>query len=99
MRASISPSVFPALYDKLVVNGLTPSCPVNLSDMIRACVVGWKRDGEWPPRATMEPAPVRKKKRKSGDAAGQRRMSLRLGKDGDGGALRRSMQKFFGHAV
>ncbi|KAL2110711.1 hypothetical protein VUR80DRAFT_838 [Thermomyces stellatus] len=105
MRASISPSVFPTLYDKLVVNGLTPSCPVNLSDMIRACVVGWKRDGEWPPRATVDPPPARRKKRKSGEnckrksgdnGTGQRRMSLGLlGKD-DGG-IRRSMQKFFGH--
>lgn len=105
MRASISPSVFPALYDKLVVNGLTPSCPVNLADMIRACVVGWKRDGEWPPRATVDPPPVRRKKRKSSEikrksgenGTGQRRMSLGLlGKD-DGGGIRRSMQKFFGH--
>lgn len=95
MRASISPSVFPALYDKLVVNGLTPSCPVNLHDMIRACVVGWKRDGEWPPRAVVETAPVRRRKRKSAES-GARRMSLgRLGKE-DGG-IRRSMQKFFGH--
>lgn len=106
MRSSISPSVFPALYDKLVVNGLTPSCPVNLADMIRACVVGWKRDGEWPPRSTVDPQPVRRKKRKSSENAkrksgenggGPRRMSLGLlGKD-DGGGIRRSMQKFFGH--
>lgn len=104
MRSSISPSVYPALYDKLVVNGLTPSCPVNLSDMIRACVVGWKRDGEWPPRAAVDPPPPRRrKKKKSVDAGqhaggGQRRMSLGLlGREGDGGGIRRSVQKFFGH--
>lgn len=103
MRSSISPSVYPALYDKLVVNGLTPSCPVNLSDMIRACVVGWKRDGEWPPRAAVDPPPPRRKKKKSGDAGqgaggGQRRLSLGLlGREGDGGGIRRSVQKFFGH--
>ncbi|KAK4204825.1 hypothetical protein QBC40DRAFT_272452 [Triangularia verruculosa] len=51
MRASITPSMYGNLYDKLVVQGLQPACPVNLSDMIRACVVGWKRDGEWPPRS------------------------------------------------
>ncbi|KAK3343850.1 hypothetical protein B0T25DRAFT_309493 [Lasiosphaeria hispida] len=53
MRASVTPSIYPSLYDKIVVHSLQPSCPVNLGDMIRACVVGWKRDGEWPPRPTM----------------------------------------------
>ncbi|KAK0634715.1 hypothetical protein B0T17DRAFT_462900, partial [Bombardia bombarda] len=50
MRASVTPSVYPSLYDKIVVHSLQPSCPVNLGDMLRACVVGWKRDGEWPPK-------------------------------------------------
>lgn len=53
MRASVTPSIYPSLYDKIVVHSLQPSCPVNLADMLRACVVGWKRDGEWPPRPTM----------------------------------------------
>ncbi|KAI1495294.1 hypothetical protein F5X96DRAFT_612959 [Biscogniauxia mediterranea] len=57
MRASITPSAYPAIYDKIVVSSMTPACPVNLSDVIRSCVAGWKRDGEWPPRAT-EPPPV-----------------------------------------
>ncbi len=52
MRASIQPSMYGSLYDKVVVQSLQPSCPVNLADMLRACVVGWKRDGEWPPRPT-----------------------------------------------
>lgn len=31
--------------------------PINLADMVRACVMGWKKDGEWPPRpAQMEEA-------------------------------------------
>ena len=50
MRASVGPNIYPSLYDKVVVNGLQPSCPINLGDMVRSCVVGWKRDGEWPPR-------------------------------------------------
>ncbi|KAK4184875.1 hypothetical protein QBC35DRAFT_390788 [Podospora australis] len=59
MRASITPSMYTSIYDKLVVQGLQPACPVNLSDMIRACVVGWKRDGEWPPRSIYpQPAPT-----------------------------------------
>lgn len=57
MRASVTPSMYASLYDKVVVQNLQPSCPVNLSDMLRACVVGWKRDGEWPPKPSY-PTPV-----------------------------------------
>ncbi|AEO71325.1 uncharacterized protein THITE_2123539 [Thermothielavioides terrestris NRRL 8126] len=57
MRASIQPSMYGSLYDKVVVQSLQPSCPINLADMLRACVVGWKRDGEWPPKSSY-PAPA-----------------------------------------
>jgi hypothetical protein len=50
MRASINPTLYLSLYDKIIVHNLQPSCPINLSDMVRASVAGWKRDGEWPPR-------------------------------------------------
>lgn len=57
MRASISPALYNSIYEKVVVHSLQPSCPINLGDMLRACVAGWKRDGEWPPRpAVPEPA-------------------------------------------
>jgi hypothetical protein len=49
--------MYGSLYDKVVVQNMQPSCPVNLSDMLRACVVGWKRDGEWPPKSSY-PAPA-----------------------------------------
>ncbi|KAB5528136.1 hypothetical protein GE09DRAFT_1150490 [Coniochaeta sp. 2T2.1] len=65
MRASITPQIYPSLYDKVVVHSLQPSCPVNLADMVASCVAGWKRDGEWPPRSAPQyalpqpqPAPV-----------------------------------------
>ncbi|KAL2160101.1 hypothetical protein VTH06DRAFT_1756 [Thermothelomyces fergusii] len=59
MRASVQPSMYGSLYDKVVVQSLQPACPVNLSDMLRACVVGWKRDGEWPPKSVYPvPAPA-----------------------------------------
>ncbi|KAI2467684.1 hypothetical protein F4781DRAFT_303082 [Annulohypoxylon bovei var. microspora] len=71
MRASITPAAYSTIYDKIVIQSATPSCPVNLNDVIRACVTGWKRDGEWPPRAA-EPPPVvavrRKKKEISTDS-------------------------------
>jgi len=51
--------MYGSLYDKVVAQSLQPSCPVNLADMLRACVVGWKRDGEWPPKSVYPaPAPV-----------------------------------------
>lgn len=67
MRASILPNAYASIYDRIVVHSMTPSCPINLADILRSCVVGWKRDGEWPPRAA-EVAPVmaaRKKKRET----------------------------------
>lgn len=63
LRASITPSVYLSLYDKVIIHSLQPSCPINLSDMLRSCVAGWKRDGEWPPRLTMAPTPIAKKKK------------------------------------
>lgn len=81
MRASITPATYPTIYDKIVVQSATPSCPVNLGDVVRACVTGWKRDGEWAPRAA-EPPPVvavrRKKKESSQDSktTASKRMSF-----------------------
>jgi hypothetical protein len=66
MRASITPAAYPSIYDRIVVHSMTPSCPVNLGDVLRACVAGWKRDGEWPPRpadAAVSVVAVRRKKR------------------------------------
>ncbi len=75
MRASITPTSYPSIYDKIVVHSMTPACPINLHDVIRSCVTGWKRDGEWPlaPRQTVSAvatsAPVlmaaRKKKKET----------------------------------
>ncbi|KAJ0155200.1 hypothetical protein CTA2_12933 [Colletotrichum tanaceti] len=111
MRASITPSVYMSLYEKVIVHALTPSCPVNLSDMIRACVVGWKRDGEWPPKpSAAEPGIVAVRRRKKSAAEGQgqnatRRMSLGfLGRgektenqDESGGkGIRKSLQRVLG---
>lgn len=54
MRQSITPALYLSLYDKLVIGLTQPSCPINLSDMIRSCVAGWKRDNEWP----VQPPPM-----------------------------------------
>ena len=50
IRRSITPATYPSLYSKIVVRGLAPTVPVNLGDMTRAMVEGWKRDGDWPPK-------------------------------------------------
>ena len=62
MRASILPGAYNTIYDKVVVQSLTPSCPMNLKDVTRSCVQGWKRDGEWPPKSS--PETLKKKGRK-----------------------------------
>ncbi|RKF59699.1 putative mitochondrial aaa protein [Erysiphe neolycopersici] len=49
VRSSISPRSYNFIYDKIVLNSNTPTCPINLRDMIQSCVQGWKRDGQWPP--------------------------------------------------
>lgn len=93
MRSGITPAVYLPLYDRLVSNNLAPYCPINLQDMLRACVCGWKRDGEWPPRPTMVvPLPAGRNRRKkhegreSGNLGGSigRRMSFGfLGREKD----------------
>ncbi|KAI0181816.1 hypothetical protein GGR52DRAFT_568031 [Hypoxylon sp. FL1284] len=90
MRASITPGTYLTIYDKIVLQTATPSCPINLNDVVRSCVSGWKRDGEWPPRAA-EPPPVvavRRKKKEGVDSRthATRRMSFNfLGRRLSGG--------------
>lgn len=48
IRASITPAMYPSIYSKVVVQGLTPTVPINLADVTKAMVQGWKSDGQWP---------------------------------------------------
>lgn len=50
IRATIGPSIYPSIYTKVVVQGMTPTVPVNLADLTKAMVQGWKADGQWPPK-------------------------------------------------
>ena len=63
MRASITQLHYPAIYRKVVAEGGSPAIPINLADLTRALVQGWKVDGEWPPKATAIEAPIGKKKK------------------------------------
>jgi len=64
MRASISSAAYPTIYDKVILQNLAPSCPVNLQDILNACVQGWKRDGEWPPKNGVPEASLRIQRKK-----------------------------------
>ncbi|KAI4158599.1 MAG: hypothetical protein LQ342_007297 [Letrouitia transgressa] len=44
----ITPTVYPAIYSKVVIQGISPTFPINLKHMVNALVQGWKEDGEWP---------------------------------------------------
>jgi len=62
IRDSISPKTYPEIYSKVVVSSRSPSVPINLADMTRALVQGWKENGEWPPRAgPLDPLAGRRK--------------------------------------
>jgi len=39
------------LYDRLILDSRSPLVPINLKDIIRVMVCGWKSDGNWPPRS------------------------------------------------
>jgi Protein of unknown function (DUF4050) len=63
MRATITPAAYNTIYDKIILQQLTPSCPMNLKDVTRSCVQGWKRDGEWPAKSSVPDALAGKKKK------------------------------------
>lgn len=63
IRGSISSKIYPDIYNKVVVSARTPSVPINLADMTRALVQGWKDNGEWPPKAgPLDPLPGGRKR-------------------------------------
>jgi hypothetical protein len=62
IRASIRPEAYGEIFNNIVVTNRTPSVPVNLADMTRALVYGWKELGEWPPKAgPLDPLAGRKR--------------------------------------
>lgn len=62
IRASITPKAYSDIYQKIVVSSRTPSVPINLADMTKALVQGWKDSDEWPPRvAPVDPLAGKKR--------------------------------------
>ena len=56
IRATVQPATYPQIYSKIIVQGLAPTVPINLKDVVNSLVVGWKKDGEWPPKGDAEKA-------------------------------------------
>lgn len=86
IRASINPKAYPDMYAKIVTSSRTPSVPINLSDMTRALVQGWKDTNEWPPKIGVVD-PLAGKKRESHGVLGGGRDGL--GGSGGGGFIQR----------
>ncbi|KKY24287.1 putative mitochondrial aaa atpase [Phaeomoniella chlamydospora] len=53
VRAAITPSMYPTIYSKVVIQSLTPSVPIPLPDITNAIIQGWKDEGNWPPKSTV----------------------------------------------
>jgi hypothetical protein len=68
IRASITRKAYPDIYQKIVVSSRTPSVPINLADMTKTLVQGWKDSDEWPPRPAMIDPLVGKKRSATGAA-------------------------------
>ncbi len=67
IRSNINTQTYPSIYSKVVIQGLAPTVPINLRDMTRALVVGWKEDDQWPPKSTVLPAPPPVQRRKNAE--------------------------------
>ncbi|CAI6339221.1 unnamed protein product [Periconia digitata] len=86
IRASITSRTYPDIYSKIVLQGRTPAVPINLADMTKALVKGWRDSGEWPPKqGALDPLPGSKKRALGGLGLG---FSLGGGGGGRGDADR-----------
>ncbi|KAK3110694.1 hypothetical protein LTR53_014757 [Teratosphaeriaceae sp. CCFEE 6253] len=88
IRRRISPPMYHEIYSKIILQGRTPSVPINLGHLVSALIEGWKADGEWPPKSTapLEPS-IGKRKAKVGGSVGSE-SSLKSGVKAVGRVLR-----------
>ena len=56
IRATVHSATYPQIYNKIIIQGLSPTVPINLKDVVNSLVAGWKKDGEWPPKSDAEKA-------------------------------------------
>ncbi|CAI7590291.1 unnamed protein product [Penicillium bialowiezense] len=73
---------FIADSNPVVVQGMTPTMPINLAHLTKAMVQGWKSDGQWPPKPAVtsivlgDTATVPKKPEERQEAPGRRKNSI-----------------------
>ncbi|MCJ1338381.1 hypothetical protein MMC09_003668 [Bachmanniomyces sp. S44760] len=96
IRARINPAAYPAIYSKVILQSQTPNSPINLLDITRALVGGWKEDGEWPPKGPTVLEPLAGRRR--GKAGALERLGPVATGDGVGdevdiGVMRRGVGK------
>jgi hypothetical protein len=101
MRKGINEKAYLNIYNKVIIEGQTPFCPINLGVVISSCVAGWKRDGEWPPSSKaneMDAAAKRTLLLSKMGKKEQARKASTVSAEGvkDKGVLRRSLQKVVG---
>lgn len=69
LRANITTAAYTNIYNKVIVQGITPKIPINLADMTKAITEGWKANGEWPPAVKVaEVVPIARRKKGTGKA-------------------------------
>ena len=50
VRAKIKPDSYNEIYSKIILQARSPTVPINLGDITKACVRGWIAEGNWPPK-------------------------------------------------
>lgn len=69
LRANITTAAYTNIYNKVIVQGISPKIPINLTDMTKAITEGWKANGEWPPAVKVaEVVPIARRKKGTGKA-------------------------------
>ena len=107
VRAAITPSMYPTIYSKVVIQSLTPSVPIPLPDMTRAIVQGWKDEGNWPPKTTAANAMVNEAKGINGSTIDRKDPSqhfvsipsVKEKEKREGGGMRKGMSGAFRKAL
>ncbi|MCJ1250663.1 hypothetical protein MMC30_007891 [Trapelia coarctata] len=84
IRANITSAAYTNIYNKVIVEGITPKIPINLADMTKAITEGWKANGEWPPTVKApDIVPIARRKKATGKDVGLGQASG-SGQDKDG---------------
>lgn len=64
VRAKINSATYGEIYSKIILQCRTPTVPINLADVTKACVRGWMAEGNWPPKPGAADPLIGRSKRK-----------------------------------